>query len=506
MTGDVTVGSTRHLIVAAGTKIIADPGVEFVVNAGRIEANGEEDNPIRFCGKEATAGYWDGVNLIANDPESYIDWTLIADGGGDTAEGALAAKTNLPLHHIRVENSGNVGVYATEWGFQSVDLTVTTSVGEALILTTEVALRDLPLGGTFTGNGKDQLRWRAGTLNEVITMWNLGLTYQLENSLVVTGSSELTIEAGVEILMEAERYIELGWNSQAPLVLIEGTPEAPVILRGRLTGPGFWGGIIFQAGIRAGSEINNLVVQDAGFDRPAIDLKNTIPIDGLTLEGNADISLDVADVPFHSATKGISIADSTGKALVIHPGALTSLPADTAFANNNSTYIEITGGSLVDSGTIPALTLPYYVEDWFNTHSSVVVSIAPGTHFLMGDDAYILFGWNQHQNTVHMNGTAEDPIVFDHILGDAGKFRYLQLGGNTSADSTLNYVHIKNAGFTGFGSLYHNSNIAIPASNISNCTFENSASSGIYLGGDLSEDYSGNGNTFVNNVGADIAP
>lgn len=508
LTGNGIVGAGDHLTIAPGTLIVADPGVSFtMLSGGRLDALGTEEDPIKFCGKEGTPGYWNGVTLNEGDAEGGMHWTLIADGGGGSAAGALVVNTNIPLSHVRVENSGDVGLYATKWGFGSSDLTVTGSTGTAIVTTTSAGLNNLPQGGSYLGNGEDTIRFLDGNYNDEVHFRNYGLTYLVKQTVLASNGSTTTFDAGVVVEMEAETQYRLGWNTGAATVNINGTAQDPVIFRGRVAGQGFWHRLTFEQNIMPGSSISHLVVQDAGFADSAVYLDNILPIDTLIVENSLGTGIHVTDRGFNAASGGISVAGTDGVPLLLTPNAMVSLPADTQLADNSVEYIEVATGIATDSGTIPSLSLPYYIDGYMYTGGTSVVTVSAGAKFLMGDDAEFGIGWNSAASTMHMDGTAANPIVFDHILGDSGKFGAVIINYNVPEDSTFDYVVIKNGGSAARGALDHRANSAIPAGNITNCTFENSAAWGIYnASSDKTQDYSANGNTFTTNASGDIGP
>jgi hypothetical protein len=263
-----------------------------------------------------------------------------------------------------------------------------------------------------------------------------------------------------------------------------------------------------RANLSAGTYVNNVVVQDAGFNQPAVFWNAPgIALNGLILENNLGPALDVGG-GMHPTSSGISIADTDGLALELDAQALLTIPADTIFGDETAGYIKIDGSSIVGgTGTIPAFPLPYRREDALYMYGGAVVTIAPGARFELGDDAFVELGYGSDDLSFFATGTAEAPIIFDHILGDAGiGWRGILVRTNVDPNSTFQYVQIRNAGSTGNGALWHQANPGILAGNIANSTFENSASYGIFLGGDTSVDHSGYGNVFLNNALADIGP
>ena len=79
--------------------------------------------------------------------------------------------------------------------------------------------------------------------------------------------------------------------------------------------------------------------------------------------------------------------------------------------------------------------------------SGEVVTVEPGTIFLMGGSASVLFGWRSDPATVMFQGTADAPILFCGTEDAAGHWKGLELLGGTTADSTVEHVRIEDAGW-----------------------------------------------------------
>ena len=75
-----------------------------------------------------------------------------------------------------------------------------------------------------------------------------------------------------------------------------------------------------------------------------------------------------------------------------------------------------------------------------------VVTIEPGTVFLMESDASLYFGWRSDPATVFAEGTAEEPIMFCGTEAGAGHWVDLQLLTGTTTDSFLSHVRIEDGG------------------------------------------------------------
>lgn len=86
------------------------------------------------------------------------------------------------------------------------------------------------------------------------------------------------------------------------------------------------------------------------------------------------------------------------------------------------------------------------VSDRLIYDSGEIVTIEPGTVFLMEADAQVLIGWRGDPATVFAEGTAEQPILFCGTSAGAGHWLDLQVLTGTTTDSVLEHVRIEDAG------------------------------------------------------------
>ena len=88
----------------------------------------------------------------------------------------------------------------------------------------------------------------------------------------------------------------------------------------------------------------------------------------------------------------------------------------------------------------------YRIDTTFIYDNSEKVVIEPGTIFLMGPDARLVFGWRNDPASVFANGTAERPVLFCGTDARKGHWQDLQILGGTTTDSYLEHVRIEDAG------------------------------------------------------------
>ncbi len=118
------------------------------------------------------------------------------------------------------------------------------------------------------------------------------------------------------------------------------------------------------------------------------------------------------------------------------------LRCDEVTAGADAVPLEATTGDSTLSGV-------YRVTGRVVFDAGQTTEIAPGTVFLMDTDAHVIFGWRGDPSTIHMNGTAEAPILFCGVDPTAGSWKGVELATGVQPGSSLSHVVIEHAGGAG---------------------------------------------------------
>lgn len=450
--GNIQVRGAATLTIQPGTIIVmdSDSSLEIGWNGGasRILAAGTAEAPIRFCGRAAEAGYHQGVTIGTNVlSDSVMRNVLIADGGGNN-EAALTLNADVTVDQVQVRNSGADGVWASDFTAASAALSVQGAAKNPVVLTDAGGVTNFPLGGAFEGNGEEAIRIRFAAISEATTYHDVGIPYLQERPLDVR-MANVTFEAGVDYMFEADAHLEFGWNSNAMRLLIEGTADNPVVMRGKADASGYFQGLVVQRNVLTDSRISYLTVKNAGGgDTWALDLQAAITLDHVTLQGNSK-GMYVSGAGLRPESTDVTITGTTGAPLTLDPNGLPTLPRG-AYTGNTDDRIAIVGTTLNVSGTVKNLGVPYLVTTNIDVRASTGattrVTIEPGTVFEVGADSEIEFGWNSSQGELTAVGTAAAPIVFRGTADVAGLWKGIILRQNVLTTSRLDYVQILNAG------------------------------------------------------------
>jgi hypothetical protein len=89
-----------------------------------------------------------------------------------------------------------------------------------------------------------------------------GCTVEAKNELVLTDGATMTIEEGVKISFDTDKYLWVDYGK----LLVKGTSAAPVTFTSanKSPGPGDWVGIGFREKTMAGTSIDHLIIEYAG--------------------------------------------------------------------------------------------------------------------------------------------------------------------------------------------------------------------------------------------------
>jgi hypothetical protein len=497
VTGEVTVWAAK-ITIEAGTTFVMGPdsSLEFGWNSNMssVFARGTEAAPIRFCGKEARAGYFDRISVgdrVTSD--SVLEWVKITEGGQGTGP-ALELKAPVLVKNVEVIGSGGDGVHAEDFKAGSEKLTVRGSAKLPLALLDAAAATRLPLGGSYKMNTTDLIALRFDAIeDQEVSFHDAGIPYLQEMSIDIRAMvPKVTFAAGVDYRLAVDVDLELGWNSNVTTVLMNGTADKPVLFGKASDTAGNWKSIIFQTMIRSDSVLKYVKVRGGGNGGPALDIRSPkITIDHLTLEGN-QTGLTVAGKGFSPQSTTLTITGTTtGPAATVKPDVAVTLPKGGTFTGNTSNWISIEGGAYQEIGTLPDLGLPYRVEGNIDTWMGSSLTIEPGVTLQMAADTNIEFGWNGGVATLTAVGTMAKPIVFKGV-DDTTLWDGLIVLGMVTSSSKLDWVEVRNAGKTATDAaltLYR-------PFTVTNSKFVKSVGYGIHKLTSDTTDYTAGGNTF----------
>ncbi|TVR02967.1 MAG: hypothetical protein EA398_06470 [Deltaproteobacteria bacterium] len=309
---------------------------------------------------------------------------------------------------------------------------------------------------------------------------------------VVTGTvnvrAELRIEAGTTVLFRDAAAITVT-NDGA--LRAEGTEQAPIVLRGTEDERGWWQGVhiltdrptnrLFHVTIRnAGSTAFHGSVDPAGLTLGRSSFGGGVRVQDSTFENNAGSGIHIHSGATLNAFERNTL---TGNAIPMTIAArhLVLLDDESTFAGNDQDNVILTGGSLSEGGTIPALDVPYRSSS-FTLGGSDTITIAAGARFLMRDAASVEI----HGQPTIIDGTAGAPVHFSATEPEAGWWQGIFLRDGTSPENRFTHLVVEYAGESALHGSVEPAGIAISRSSfnasvaLEHVTVRNSAGYGLF--------------------------
>jgi hypothetical protein len=245
-----------------------DAGMHFT-DKSAFKMEGSAENPIILTGKEQTKGFWAGIFTTSTNTNNRMSYVTVDYAGGNSVSSDIKAalgikgSSSLTLNHCTFSNSKNIGmeVYGrVEKNEQNVFMKNCTFTKNNIPFKTDAThLRLFNDTNIFSGNDLDYIYLNGGTLLGDATWANLDVPYFLQDNFK-SSEGVLTVEPGTEIIMPAQSWMHL--SKKASLIMV-GTAEDPIIIRGEHDVAGFW----LQLNIDSSSplnEIGHVIFKNAG--------------------------------------------------------------------------------------------------------------------------------------------------------------------------------------------------------------------------------------------------
>lgn len=442
--GQIAIGNDATITIAPGTDVVmaADSRLDFgSATSATLIAQGTAEQPVRFCGAQAKAGFWGGIALGASAKTgSKLHNVLVSDAGGATE--ALGLDASVLVDNVQVRASGSNGVRAADFGAGSSQLSVEGSAGIPLVLTTAAAVTHFPLGGTFTDNGDNTAHLRFTKVDQDSTFSNLGIPYVQESKVAV--GAKLTVSAGVEYRMAGATQLEIGASLPGGLS-VNGTAIAPVVFRGVTATAGSWNGIIINDNAKTDSVFSYAQIRHAGGNGSnPLYVNAAIKLDHLQLADNLN-GLFIAAQGLDASSKNVSVTTTAGAPLEVQPNALVTLPTGGTFTGNMTDLVLIDGGNFTAKGTVPNLGIPYELFGTVRTRDGSEMTLTPGTLFVALGDVGLDFGKDDSASKIIAVGTAAAPIRFKGEGHAAGYWKGISVGTLVTG-SSFDYVEVSDGG------------------------------------------------------------
>jgi len=273
--------------------------------------------------------------------------------------------------------------------------------------------------------------------------------YHVTDSIMVTGSAQLTIAAGTTLLANPDAGISITDNAS---IAVSGSQGQPAYLKGSERKSNSWKGVSITS-TNPMQQINHAVIEGARF---GVDL-----LPGAQLGSFSDNT----------------IKNTSSAAIRLHTDALDSLGSGLTFENNP-------GGIQIIADRVTAakpLTLKPQATH-YSTGTTLIVDgdlvLQPGVDLRFANDTQIYISQNGSLNAV---GTAAKPIALTGINPAPGYWAGIQWVSSTSSNNHLSYVTVSHGG----GDAARSGNLILDGNNVNlvieNSTISGSAGYGLYL-------------------------
>lgn len=260
-----------ELTIKPGVVIAFDQDTYLNINTGgNIKAEGTAEKKIKFIGKTAQKGFWNGIIIYSNSTANSFNHTEILHAGskiildGYKASIALFEYARVSVKNTTISQSGGYGIYLRENGMLvNFANNVLSHNQEAPILLAANQVASLDEATVYTSsNGRNAVEVR---------------------SSMITGSTEVTWPAfadGTPIRILGDMDARTGWKLK-PGTIIEvaedkkinietggyfnaiGTAAKPITITGVVKATGSWTGLAVYTGSTL-NELQHVKIQYAG--------------------------------------------------------------------------------------------------------------------------------------------------------------------------------------------------------------------------------------------------
>jgi parallel beta-helix repeat protein len=487
-------------------------------NPGALSAIGDMNHPITFTSNQSAT--WGGVYFrnTADDGTCMMNFCIVEKAG---SKDIWIELSNPVIRNSIVRSSGGYGIYIDRG---APELTGNTITGNGTYGVYCAATTALPVitsntissngsypmrvganlrfsDNTFSGNGIQAIEIMGETISMDNTWKNIGCPYVITGSLTVQGTdgsdgvTTLSIEPGVELRFNPDKYIIVGAASGTPgAVSAVGNAEHPVTFTANQSGS--WSGILVYNTaddtrtvfdhcivekatdsdfiiVAANPVIRNSVIRNSG--NYGLKIQSCSPvITGNTISNNASYGVFCFGTsPRPSVTNNVFSTNGsypmriganslftgntyTGNAVQAVEILGETISYDKTWENEGCPYV-ITGGISV-SGTdgpdgITTLTVKPGVEMRFNSGTNILIGYQTGGRgaiSAIGDPLHpIRFTSNQDEGWggIGIHDFADDATtVLDHcIVENAWKYNISIISASPVITSSI----IRNSGIYG---------------------------------------------------------
>lgn len=265
-------------------EIIIEPGVVIEFEQGKtgilvaeegaanssLYAVGTSDKPIVFRGIENEFGYWTGLRFGSANNKNELKHVIIEDAGHGQHYGEnwsagvyLATGSKLKMTNTTISNCKNYGLHLYN---KNLDITLGNNIytaNEVPIKTGPNYITKLDSGSSYSGNIIDHVFIDSYAEHlDVKTTWRkLDVPYKMNTAGIMKMNADVTIEAGVEIIMTATSAIRV---SNIGTLRMNGTAQNKITFRGEEDVPAYWQYISYMSSNGTLNKMSHVEIRNAG--------------------------------------------------------------------------------------------------------------------------------------------------------------------------------------------------------------------------------------------------
>ena len=490
VTGNLTVNAA--LTVEPGVTLRFAESTRLILSSGgSLNAVGTPSDSIRFLGGQASAGYWDGIDVQTVASANEIAYAEIAHGGDDGyANVYVRSSGEMAVHDSRIHTSSGYGIEVESGGsIEGFAANTLRDNGSGAILLVAEMVGQLDGASSYGAAAADRIVIDGGTATTAQTWPATDVPYNVAGNTYVEGA--VTVEAGAEFHAGQSNRIIVQSGGSLKAV---GTTSDSIRFRGEQTSAGYWDGIdvhtvssenqLTYASVAHGGDdgYGNVYVRNSGsvaVTNSRIDSSSTA---GVVAESGGEIS-SFAENDF---------ADNAGGALDIPVQQLGALDSLSVYGGGTTGHFIEVDGTLTSAQTWPKTDVAIRLTG--NVFVEAAVTVQHGAWFQAGQANRLVV---QSGGSLNAVGTAADPITFEGMEDSPGYWDGIDIQ-TVSSDNELTYAEVANGGADGYSNVYVRNSGQVT---LTNSTFRNASGDGVIVesGGVLASHSS---NSYSNNGGA----
>lgn len=469
---------TGSLTLATGGSLTISPGVEVRFSAsnngltinGTLTAVATPSTPITLTGLTATAGSWQGVQVLGGS--ATFDSVSIAYGGFCTYCADLYVQgATVQVTRSSFSNSATDGIYVYS-GNANVSQSSFANNARYAIQYGRAESNPVLAGLTATGNGTDAVAMGSGTMSGAHIWEANGIpSYVVTGSQTLATGATLTIQPGVQVSFMPGAGLMV--SPQGTLNAV-GLPAAPISLTGTSAAAGSWQGLK----VYGSATLDFVTMAGGGICTYCADLY----VDGATAQAQVTRSSFL-----NSGTDGIyvysgianvsdsSFTNNTRYAIQYQSATANPILSNLIATGNGTNAVAIGGGTMTGAHVWEATGIPYVVTGSPSVAAGSSLTIEPGVQVTFAATTRMFVS-----GSLRASGTAALPISLTGVVASPGSWQGLMIGGPPSApaSATFDYVTLKHGG----GSCTYCANLYIEYGRvqITHSTISDSSKNGIW--------------------------